>query len=107
MAVVRNTPKRASGVSSSSRSSGTMIHAAMPRKAMPSTQRMTSGPSRRLTRAPTAAANAWLATVETRMPATMGSGRRKRAASRKASNWVLSPISARATMPVETRKASI
>jgi hypothetical protein len=94
-------------VSSASISSGTMIQAAMPMKARPSTQRITSGPSSLLTSAPTAAAKAWLAMVAARMPNTIGSGRRKRAASRKASNWVLSPISARATMPVETRKASI
>src|SRR4051812_24919364 len=40
------------------------------------------------------------------MPATMGSGFLKRAASRKASSCVLSPISASATTPVEMRKAS-
>src|SRR3569832_2523305 len=39
------------------------------------------------------------------MPRQMGRGRRNLAARRKARSWVLSPISARATMPVETRKA--
>jgi hypothetical protein len=37
----------------------------------------------------------------------MGQGLRNRAAKTKDSNWVLSPISASATMPVETRSASI
>jgi hypothetical protein len=37
----------------------------------------------------------------------MGHGLRKRAAKTKDKSCVLSPISARATMPVETRKASI
>ena len=59
-----------------------------------------------VTQAPTAPAKAWLATVATRMPNTMGHGFLKRAASNSANNWVLSPISAKATMPVETRNAS-
>jgi hypothetical protein len=41
------------------------------------------------------------------MPATMGQGRLKRAASTNDSSWVLSPISATATMAVEVSKASI
>src|SRR5581483_10163147 len=45
--------------------------------------------------------------VAARMPSTIGAGRLKRAASRKASSWVLSPISEIATTPIETRKASI
>jgi hypothetical protein len=53
-----NTPKWPTFDSSSSISSGTMIHAAMARKDRPSTQRITTGPSRWLTSAPTAAANA-------------------------------------------------
>src|SRR4051812_38815827 len=40
------------------------------------------------------------------MPARIGQGLRKRAASRMARSWVLSPISAMATRTVETRKAS-
>jgi hypothetical protein len=40
------------------------------------------------------------------MPAMMGSGFLKRAARIKASNWVLSPISASATTPVEISKDS-
>ena len=47
-------------------------------------------------------ASAWLSRVATRMPATIGQGLRKRAASSRASSWVLSPISASATVPVET-----
>jgi hypothetical protein len=41
------------------------------------------------------------------MPNTMGQGLRKRAANTSDKSWVLSPISAKATMPVETKKASI
>src|SRR5512135_2722827 len=41
------------------------------------------------------------------MPATIGTGFLKRAARMKARSWVLSPISARATTPVETSRASI
>jgi hypothetical protein len=37
----------------------------------------------------------------------MGTGRLKRAASKNASNWVLSPISANATTPVDTQKDSM
>src|SRR5690554_4276863 len=40
------------------------------------------------------------------MPQMIGQGRRKRTASSNASNWVLSPISASVTTPVETNKAS-
>src|SRR5690554_2487688 len=40
------------------------------------------------------------------MPQMIGQGRRKRAASSSASNWVLSPISASVTTPVDTKKAS-
>ena len=47
------------------------------------------------TQAPTAPAAKWLARVAATMPAMIGHGLRKRAASRSASNWVLSPISAR------------
>ena len=51
-------------------------------------------------------ASAWLSRVATRMPATIGHGLRKRAASSKASSWVLSPISASATVPVEISAVS-
>src|SRR5690554_1953436 len=40
------------------------------------------------------------------MPQMIGQGRRKRAASNSARSWVLSPISASATTPVDTKKAS-
>jgi hypothetical protein len=56
--------------------------------------------------APSVPAKPWLTTVAQKMPAMMGNGFLNRAASKKASNWVLSPISARATMPVEISKAS-
>lgn len=55
---------------------------------------------------PTAPAKPWFASVATRMPTTIGTGRRNLAASRNARSWVLSPISAIATMLVDTRKAS-
>jgi hypothetical protein len=45
--------------------------------------------------------------VATRMPKMMGRGFLKRAANKKANSWVLSPISARATAPVERRRASM
>jgi hypothetical protein len=41
------------------------------------------------------------------MPSAIGQGLRKRAASSKASNWVLSPISPRVTVPAEIRKVCI
>ena len=104
--VVPKTPKRRSRCTASASSlSGTSIHAAMARNARPTIQRSTSGPSACMTQPPTAPAAAWLASVATRMPAMMGSGRRNLAASTIASSWVLSPISPRATTPVETRKA--
>jgi len=41
------------------------------------------------------------------MPRIIGTGFLKRAANINASNWVLSPISAMATMPADNKKASI
>jgi hypothetical protein len=60
-----------------------------------------------VTQAPKAPANPWLANVATKIPAMMGQGLRKRSANTKANSWVLSPISAKATMPVEIQKACI
>ena len=107
--VVPKMPSRGALPSSSPSSSwsGINIQAAMARKETPRTQRSTSGPSKVVTQVPSAPASAWLAKVATRMPATMGQGLRKRAARTSESSWVLSPISARATIPVETRKASM
>ena len=76
-------------------------------KESPSYQRKESGPSAVETQVPTPPANAWLAAVATRIPQAIGQGLRNRAASTKPSNCVLSPISASATMLVETRNASI
>ena len=90
---------------SSGTESGTSAQRAIAMKERPTIQRMASAPSRFTSHTPTRLANAWLATVATAMPDTMGQGARKRAASNKASNWVLSPISARATTPVETNSA--
>jgi anti-sigma factor ChrR (cupin superfamily) len=94
------------GASSSSIVSGTSIQAAMARKDSPMIQRSRSGPSAWATQPPRAPAAAWLSSVATKMPATMGHGLRYRAASTMASNCVLSPISPSATMPVDTKKAS-
>jgi hypothetical protein len=52
-------------------------------------------------------AKPWLTMVAKKMPAMMGKGRLKRAANKKASNWVLSPISASATTPVDTKNDSM
>ncbi|EWS59935.1 hypothetical protein Y695_04600 [Hydrogenophaga sp. T4] len=105
--VVANTPSCPLGAASTSSSlSGISIQPAMAMNETPSTQRITSGPTVAMTQAPTAPARAWLSSVATRMPQMMGQGLRNRAASTSESNWVLSPISARATMPVERRKAS-
>lgn len=80
---------------------------AMARNEPPSTQRMMSAGTSAVSQLPRLPARAWLSTVATKMPAMMGVGRLKRAASKRASSWVLSPISARATKPVENRKASM
>ena len=79
----------------------------MAMKDAPSTQRSTSGPITVVTQLPTAPAKPWLAKVATKMPNTMGQGLRKRAASTSDKSWVLSPISAKATIPVETKNASM
>ncbi|MOA30522.1 hypothetical protein D3C78_1516180 [compost metagenome] len=106
--VVPKTPQReAEEVSSSSSLSGISIHTAMPMKHRASTQRRVCGPRTVVTQAPAAPARAWLASVAARMPSTMGQGLRKRAARTSARSCVLSPISAMATMAVETKKASM
>ena len=79
----------------------------MATKEPPSTQLKTCGPSQVVTQAPRAPASAWLASVATRIPSTIGQGLRKRTARISANNCVLSPISASATIPVETKNASI
>ena len=103
--VVPNTPRRVSLASLSSNLSGISVQAAMAMNDNPSTQRRVCGDSSWVSQAPRAPAKPWLARVATRIPSTMGRGLRKRAARMKASSWVLSPISARATMPVEIRNA--
>jgi lactoylglutathione lyase len=104
-AVVAKAPRWDAAGGPSSSLSGTSAQAAMAMNDSPSTHRITCGPSTERIHAPTAPARAWLSSVATRMPATMAHGRRRRAASTRESNCVLSPISAMATMPVETRKA--
>jgi hypothetical protein len=72
----------------------------------PSAQRIQVGRSTWTSPLPSAEASAWLASVATAMPATIGSGLRLRAASSSASSGVLPPISPSATTPVEAAAAS-
>ena len=58
------------------------------------------------TQLPTQPASAWLTSVATRMPATIGHGRGSARRASSARSWVLSPSSPRATTAVETRRAS-
>jgi hypothetical protein len=80
---------------------------AMPKNETPKIQRMVWGPRVVVIQAPNAPAKPWLTMVAKKMPAMMGKGRLKRAANKKASNWVLSPISASATTPVDTKNDSM
>ena len=109
ISVVPNTPKRgaASCFSSSSYLSGTSVQAAIAMNDRPRIQRIAVGPTSAEIQAPAAPASAWLTSVATRMPRMMGTGLRNFAASTSASSCVLSPISASATTPVETRNASM
>jgi len=67
----------------------------MAMKDSPSTQRSTCGPSTVVTHVPRAPASAWLASVATRIPSTMGQGLRKRVETRKASMmWSIAKNSA-------------
>src|SRR5690606_26071524 len=106
MVVATNAPRGGRLVPSSSLS-GLSVHSAMAMKLMATIQRNACGVSQDAAVAPSQPAIAWLSRVAMRMPATMGQGLRKRAASSSASNWVLSPISARATVRVETSSGSI
>src|SRR5690606_30749432 len=106
MVVATNAPRGGRLVPSSSLS-GLSVHNAMAMKLAATVQRRTCGVSQDAAVAPNQPAIAWLSRVATRMPATMGHGLRKRAASSRASSWVLSPISARATVTVETSNGSI
>src|SRR5690606_8945315 len=106
MVVATNAP-RGGSLAPSSSLSGLSVHNAMAMKLVATVQRNTCGVSQDAAVAPSQPAIAWLSRVATRMPATMGHGLRKRAASSRASSWVLSPISARATVRVETSSGSI
>ncbi|MEY3626001.1 MAG: hypothetical protein RL163_500 [Pseudomonadota bacterium] len=86
--------------------SGIKVQAAIARNDRPNTQRSTPGLSTWVIQAPRAPASPWFTRVASKIPNTMGTGLRKRAASTNASNWVLSPISANATTPVETHNDS-
>ncbi len=106
--VTPKTPQRvAGGGSSASSLSGRSAQSATAKNDSATSHRSTSDGTNERNRLPRKPASAWLASVATRMPAMIGSGFRKRAASTSASNCVLSPISPSATTPVETRKASM
>jgi len=84
---------------------GTSTHTAIAAKETATIQR-NQPPPMLPTQVPASPASVWLASVATRMARMIGTGWRKRAASTMASSWVLSPSSDRATISVETRKAS-
>ena len=75
-------------------------------KEMPNIQRIVLGPTQVVTHAPSKPAKAWLSTVATKIPATIGQVWRYLAARTKANNWVLSPISASATTKVDIKNES-
>src|SRR6185437_9852437 len=104
--VATNTPRpRRGGASTGSAFSGNSAHAATARNDNPINQRCRSGVIHRANQAPASAAIAWLSSDARRMPAQIGHGLRNFAANTSESSWVLSPISASATAPSETRKA--
>ncbi len=79
----------------------------MPRNDRPKAQRIISALTTAVIHAPRAPARPWLTTVAAKMPRMIGTGFLKRAAKMKARSCVLSPISAKATTPVETKRDSI
>ena len=64
-----------------------------------------SGLSTVVIHCPKTAESPWLMSVASKIATKIGAGLRKRAASNKANSWVLSPISAKATMAVEMRNS--
>ena len=106
MRVVRKTPAPRSFWSSSS-SSGLSAQRPKTTKDAAIVQRRVVGDTRVASQAPIQPARKWLARVATRMPRMIGTLCFSFAARTKERSWVLSPISARATMEVETRSASI
>src|SRR5471032_190339 len=89
--------------SPSSSLSGTSAHAAIARNETATIFVIHAVPMAWVSHAPSAPAAVWLRRVATSMPATIGHGRRKRAARTRDRSCVLSPISPSATRPVETR----
>ena len=75
-AVAMNAPAAPATFGPSSALSGIRHQTAMARNMTPRIQRIASGPSQAATAAPAQAASAWLASVATRMPRMMGTGRR-------------------------------
>src|SRR6185369_6315842 len=90
----------------SSNRSGISAQPAIAMKAIARIQRIRSGPMACMSHAPTAPAAAWLRSVAVKIPATIGHGRLKRVARTSERSWVLSPISAIATIPAEISSAS-
>lgn len=88
-------------------SSGISIQIAIPIKPTDTIHSRISGPITVVTHCPRAAERPWLIRVASKIAIKIGVGLRKRAARSKASNWVLSPISASATMAVESRNSYI
>src|SRR5450759_5026748 len=107
ISVVRKTPRRVCLPSFLLRVSGLSIHRTIPTILMPTAASRMAGLNWWPIQAPTIPARAWFASVAQSTPARIGHGRRKRVASNRDNNWVRSPISASATVEIETKKASI
>jgi hypothetical protein len=99
-------PERLMARSPASYLSGNSAHTATLRNESPSIHRIPGPLSTSPKKVPAKPAAAWLATVAKKIPKMIGTGRRKRAASIKERICVLSPISARPTTMVDTKKAS-
>src|SRR6202008_4577663 len=104
--VAVNAPERLIARSLPSYLSGNSAHTATLRNESPNIHRVHGPLSRPPKKVPAKPAAAWLAMVANKIPKMIGTGRRKRAVSIKERIWVLSPISARPTTMVDTKKAS-
>src|SRR5690606_640439 len=107
MVVVTKAPMCESlGVSSSSSWSGISVQKPKAMKLAPMIQGSQCAGIMVDSHTPKEPASAWLTMVAAKMPAMMGTGLRRRAASTKESSCVLSPISAMVTSRVEVSRAS-
>src|SRR6516164_7095814 len=104
--VAVNAPERLIARSSPSYLSGNSAQTATLRNESPNIHRIHGPLSTSPKKVPAKPAAEWLAMVAKKIPKMMGTGRRKRAASIKERICVLSPISARPTTMVDTKKAS-